>query len=530
MADRAPLAHDTGAGRVLDPGVGSQDSSLSTDDRSLIVAPSGSSQPGMARAVSMVGPRGRYRGLSSASALVLLGLLALSLAWSLFVFADSQVAYVCATATSAVLAIWLASIRSQALVVLLVAEVGLLGTDANGELAQGTPLLGSFRLLDITVAAALIALAASAVRESRALGGGPPESDLRRRIASPGRGLETIFAAVVLWALALWLAHGHPLDQITRADVRVVGLGVAMWVIARTCKSSSLRNLPAAIAALGPAISAKAVAIYVSGLWVIGSNDRLQASADYASGHTRIILVGGDTILILTPAVALLALSRYRSIPVRLWLYLSVLSSFVGLLISGTRSGLIVAVLTLVFAAILEGRRPIPAMRRIAVWLPAVALLVGGLIVTGTMTRFVTPDPPHVGVNFRADELRSVFQLPTNEIVFGQGIGGRFVGKDVNGLQVITGWSHTFPAWIVLKIGMFGLVFVSALGLASMWRRFRSVRRLRPLHTHAALGCVLLFGVLIMSISLGRAALVEGSILIGLAVALLQRADWESVA
>jgi hypothetical protein len=184
----------------------------------------------------------------------------------------------------------------------------------------------------------------------------------------------------------------------------------------------------------------------------------------------------------------------------------------------------------LAFAAALLRRRTMPGMRHIAATVPAVALLIAGLIATGTMTRFLTPDPPHVGVNFRVDEVRSLFRLPTNEIVFGQGIGGRFVGKDVNGLQVITGWSHTFPAWIVLKIGILGLVVVSALALVPMWRRLGSVWRVRPLHAEAALGCVLLFGVLIMSLSLGRAALSEGSILIGLAVALLERAELERVA
>jgi hypothetical protein len=340
--------------------------------------------------------------------------------------------------------------------------------------------------LDITIASALLTLAVVAVRALRTNGAGVtlPEAQVRHRIASLARGPEAIFAAVVFWALALWFVHGHLIDQITKSDVRVVGLGVAMWVIARTCTSPALGDLSSAIASLGPAISAKAVAIYLSGLWVIGSNDRLQASAVYNGGHTRIILVGGDTILILIPAIAVLALTRSKSNAGRWWLLLCAFSSFVGLLVSGTRSGLIVAVLMLVFVATLQRHGfQMPKRRSTAAFVAAAILLVAGLAATGTMTRFVTPDPPHVGVNFRADEVRSLFRLPTKDIMFGQGIGGRFVGKDVNGQPIITGWSHAFPAWIILKIGILGLIVVSVLALMPMWRRLTHVWRSRPLET-----------------------------------------------
>jgi hypothetical protein len=480
----------------------------------------------MEHAVPVVGPRGRLHGVTFPSGFVVLSVLAISLAWSVYVFADSQLAYVCATAVSAALGIRFASIPSRAIVVMLVAEVGLLGTEANGELASGTPLLGSFRLLDVTVAASLLALAVAGLWDRRrdVSSATPPESEVRHRIAALVRGPQAIFAAIAFWALAVWFVHGHPMDPLTKADVRVVGLGAAMWVIARTCTSQPFEDLSSAIAALGPLIAAKAVAIYLSGLWVIGSNDRLQASAEYAGGHTRIILVGGDTILILIPAIAVLGLARARSARGRWWLWFCALSGFVGLVISGTRSGLIVAVLMLAFVGVLQwhGLRA-PKWRAVAASIAAVLLVVAGLIASGTMTRFVTPDPPHVGVNFRADEVRSLFRLPTKDIVFGQGMGGRFVGKDVNGMRVITGWSHAFPAWIVLKIGILGLVVVSLAAFLPIWRRLAYVWRVRPQQADVTLGCVLLFGVLTMSLSLGRAALAEGSILLGLAVALLER-------
>jgi hypothetical protein len=458
-------------------------------------------------------------------------MLVLGLGWSLYVFADSQLGYLCAAAASAALAIELASIRSQALIVLLIAEVGLLGTDANGELASGTPILGSLRLLDVTIAVSLLTLGIGALRtHMRRASVAIPSSEDRaaHRDALRRRAPEVAFAAVLCYGLALWLLHGHRIDQLTRADVRVVGLGVATWIIARMCTSSAgllpHYELSLALASLGPLIAAKAVAIYFSGLWVVGSNDRLQASAQYSDARTRIILVGGDTILILIPAVAALASNFHRSTLARRWLGFCAISGFVGLLISGTRSGLIVAVLMLAFVALIS-RPPLRKLKAqtIAALVFSVVVLVAGLAASGTLDRFVTPDPPHVGVNFRADEVRSIFRLPSTDLVFGQGIGGRFIGKDVNGAQVVTGWAHAFPAWVVLKIGILGLLVVGLLALVAVWRRLEYVWNARALPANTALGCVLLLGVLAMSLALGRAALAEGSILLGLAVALLGR-------
>lgn len=482
----------------------------------------------MANAVQVAHPRTFLGEWSRASGLTILTTLVLVFSWSLYVFADSQPAYVVATAASVALAIKLASIRSQALVVFLIAEMGLLGTDANGELARGTSLLGSLRLFDATVAASLATLGVVALRawQGHAFTMRWHRAMLRR--SAMKRAPEAAFVAILSYALALWLVHGHRIDPITREDVRVVGFGVGMLVISRMCTSFPFvpGGLSFAIASLAPLIAGKAVAIYFSGLWVVGSNDRLQASAEFAAGHTRIILVGGDTILILSPAIAVLALGVHRSTAARWWLWVCVVSSFIGLLISGTRTGLIVALLMLAFVGILRRRRlRIPGRRTVVAVSCFFVVLLSGLISTGTMSRLVTPDAPHVGVNFRIDELRTILRLPRQDIIFGQGMGGRFLGKDVNGMPVISGWSHSLPAWIILKIGILGLIVVSLFALVAIWRRLMYIWRTRPLPANATFGYVLLLGVLIMSLSLDRAALVEGSMLVGLAVALLERPD-----
>jgi hypothetical protein len=481
----------------------------------------------LASAVPVASFQSRFRGFYSASDAVLLGVVVLALAWSLYVFADSQVAYVVATVASMSLAIAFVLVRSPALVALLVAEAGLLGTDANGELARGNSFLGSFRLFDLTLASAVVMIPMAIKR-----GRGEPHTNklsaarhrgLRELIQKHGEG--AIVCAVLCYAMIVWLLHGHRLDQITKADIRVIGLGLAMWIIARYCIPATENRLPLAMASLGPPLTAKALAIYLSGLWVIGSNDRLQATADYSYGHTRIILVGGDTLLILVPAIAAIALTAHTRLATNLWLWCCVVASFIGLFISGTRSGLIVALLMVGFVTGLrhEGFR-MPTRRAALALVGALILLIAGLTLSGEGARFITPDAPHVGINFRIDELRSILRLPMGDLLAGQGIGGRFLGKDVAGHPIVSGWSHALLAWIVLKVGLIGLLALTLLFLYTMWHHWSFLWRCRCVSTTGALGGILLAGVLTMSLTLGRAALAEGAILVGLSIALLRHA------
>lgn len=469
---------------------------------------------------------------------ILSGLLVLAIAaaWPVYVFGDSQPAYVCAVAASMLLAVWLAVVRSQAIVIFLITEVALLGTEANGALARGTPPLGTFRIIDITVLTALLALALTKIRLQRVRAG--TAINLRQQSVSDGAsrafagmlslsGLLLVFC-VVGWALILWLLHGHPLDGITKTDFRVVGLGFAMWLIVRTCESGRLKDLPSAFASLAPATAAKAIAIFASGLWVVGTHDRLQASMSEVYGQqTRVILIGGDTILILVPAATVIALS-YVSKPVsRFALWFCALAGFVGLLISGTRSGLLVAAATVGCALLLRQpklRLRKTPLRAASTVVAIIVLATAGLVVSGTGTRFAQRDAPHVGVNFRVDEVKSFLRLPASDLLLGQGFGGRFEGKDVNGLPVVAGWSHVLPVWICLKIGLGGLVVIIFLLIRLLRKGFAALRTEHNLpNSDHALALVLVVGLLLMSLMINRVALPEGAILFGVALGLLDR-------
>jgi hypothetical protein len=453
---------------------------------------------------------------------LLLGVLLLivAIAWPVYVFGGSQVAYVAAAAASALLGIRLALARSQALILLLVAEVGMLGTEANSALASGSPLLGTFRLVDITLAASLLGLGIAIARSGTAA-----RARVGREIVELTRRRAVLATMLLLgWVAALWAAHGHLLDGITKTDIRILGLAVGTSIIACTCSVPPPADLAFALAALAPALATKSLAIYFSDLWVIGTDDRLQASISEVSGETRVILIGGDTILILVPALVAVALSRVRSRAARWTLWLCALTSVVGLFISGTRSGLLVAGLMVIFVFALHRRRITrPSARVIAAVAAIGAFAVGGLVATGAAQRFTTGDAPHVGLNFRADEFHSFFHLPVKDIVLGQGIGGRFVSKDINGEPVVTGWSHMFPIWILLKAGILGIAAVSVAALAILRRSFGSARaRLTPT---VELALVLLVGLFLMSLTIDRIALPEGGILVGLAIGLLGRQE-----
>jgi hypothetical protein len=149
----------------------------------------------------------------------------------------------------------------------------------------------------------------------------------------------------------------------------------------------------------------------------------------------------------------------------------------------------------------------------------AVALVATGLT-TGALSRFTRADAPHTGLFFRADEVHTALRLPAPDLILGQGIGGRFLSRDAVGRPVTTAWSHVLPVFIVLKTGLVGLG-AAIIGLIAL--TVKAVRKLKDPLTRPqwAIGCTILLGLAAASMTLGRAQLPEGIVLIGLAAALI---------
>jgi hypothetical protein len=441
------------------------------------------------------------------------GLVTLLAAWPVFVFTGSQVSYVVSLAAACATAGALAAAASSLVLGYLIGLIAVVGPEVSGRLGNGHALLGSMRLLDAaTVVAALVALARM----------WPPRA---HTVVSALRDfLPLVTVATLAYATLRWGMEGHRIDSFLRADVRLILLGALFWLLATVCQRGGPRSVLWSIAAVGVIAAAKATAIHISGVYAIGSFDRLQASDLHAGGHLRTILVGGDTVLILAPAIAILLAWRAprRTRPL---LALAAICCLWALGLSATRTTALVS-LTLVLATavvMLVLARPRLSRSTVAVGCVAAALILGAGLSGGAVSRLAHRDAPHVGLNFRKDEIKSFFHAAATTKYLGQGLGGRFMSKDVNGNPALTGWAHELPVWLALKAGVAGLLAAGLALVVILQRAFRCLRA-RDVQVQALAGAALVVGLVTMSMTLDRIALPEGVPLLVIGVFLISSA------
>ncbi|MBJ7470239.1 MAG: hypothetical protein JHD16_03015 [Solirubrobacteraceae bacterium] len=429
--------------------------------------------------------------------------------WFVFLLSGSLAAYWLCVGACVVPTALLGHRRHWAAALAPVAGAALLGTELRAEL--GTTVVAPFnglRALDLVVLSAALGVASSSevlrtVRTGAAL----------RAVVWPWRWVALALAALA----ALWFAHGYPTDQLGRTDARLIFLAAGAFYTARGTVPGHERLFVMGLVGLGGLVALKAIALHVSDLWAIGTYDRAQAT-QLATEPKRTILVGGDTLMILVPAAAVALVENFRAT----WFNatLAAISALCGVavLLSGTRSSLLVLCLLAVLAPVLCWERDrLPRGRQ------AVMILVTGLIivvaataVSGVASRFVTPESQSEGLGFREDEIRTFLRLPTQDLMIGQGLGGRFTSRDSTGAEVEAAWSHVLPVWVGLKLGLLGLALLTAVGAVAMWRTLRRSRVFG-----ARVGALLFTGLLLMSLTIGRAALPEGVILVACCFILL---------
>jgi hypothetical protein len=466
---------------------------------------------------------GQFRRTREALSLYLvpiIGSAVLIPAWVVYVFAGSQAAYLAAVAAACLVAGWLAWRRDPAVLVFLVGVLALLGPEARGSLASGSAPLGDARILDLSLVAAALAGLLSAVRSSNEVTVGALAAGVRRCSLVLGHRYSlAIVALLMAWVVAQWMREGHPVDSVTRTDLRLAVIGTLLVVLLAALKPARPRALATGIVAVAALAAAKALAIKVSGLWVIGADDRLQASL--RGEPSGVILAGGDTLLALAPAAAVVAAGPKPTRPRALALAFGALCAISGLLLSGTRTSFLTATVLLGLAVAWRLVPGVLSARRAAIACGLILLAMGaGGYIGGVLDRLPTEDAPHVGVNFRIDEARTILSAPTKDLVLGQGLGGRFVGKDVHGQPVTTGWAHVFPVWMLLKGGIvvvLGALVLGALFACTLARRIRQPATMEA----AAMGALFVLGVLLLSLTLGRAALVEGLLFVLLGTSLV---------
>ena len=441
----------------------------------------------------------------------------LLLALTVFIADGHQGSFAVALGATAVCAVALSLVRSWAAVVLVFALATVGGPELRGELGHGQAITGSLRLLDVGLAAVLCVVVAKQLLKATRW---RPSA---LKIPDPGSLFAwSLLAIVFALATTMWAIEGAHDTEFVRTDVRLVVLALGVYVIARAVPPADRRKLVFGITALAVPLAIKAFAIQASDIWVIGANDRLQASIDWSSGRERILLVGGDTLAVLGLAASCwLALSTDHR-----WGRLGLLGCGAAagsvVLLSGTRTSVIVAALGLVVVGALHGfsERRLPRGRVVAIVLASLLVVFGGALAAGIVERFQQRDAPHVGLNFRTDEVRTISHLPDEDLFLGRGFGGTFVSKDVNGTEVTSGWSHVLPAWIVLKVGMVGLALICVLLTIYVRRAMGALAHLTA-RTHAGWALIAVLGLVLMSMTLGRAAQPEGAMFLGLACALL---------
>ena len=434
-----------------------------------------------------------------------------ALAWPFFVFVGDQLAYLLATAAMAALALMLSANRSPYAVILVVGLAAVVGTEARGELGDGSAPLGSLRILDVALLFALLGAAWARVSAGRV-----PELLRRSR---PGI-LGVLAALLVGWAGVLWIVAGAPRNQFLNTDIRLLVLVVGTYLVARALPRDVQGVVVRGLVLLSPLLLLKALAIVALDLDAIGTNDRIQATAVEIDGDRRVVLVGGDTLLILVPA--LWAGLRTRVPRARRWIFsASAICAVVGLLISGTRTSVLVAgaLWAATEVAILAQRGQLPS-RGTVTKLAVGALLLGiAGFSSGVAQRLEQGDTAHTGLNFRIDEIRTASHLPKWDLAVGQGLAGTFTSKDVHGQPIRTPWSHVLPVWLILKVGYAGAC-VALLLLGLFIRRGARAGTTAPDFVSTS-GLLVVVGLVVMSLTLGRIALPEGAVLLGLGCALV---------
>lgn len=427
---------------------------------------------------------------------------ALAVVWLAFVFTGSIAAYGLAVLGASALAAAL-GLRGHWLALYAILVVAaLVGTEARGDLGTSTTAFGGVRLLDYVILAAAGGALVHLHRTTLGVTPAAVRAWLRRWLVP----LALLAVLLVLWAL-----NGGPLDEQTNTDVRLVLIAIGTTIVARVTLPGHERAFLVATAVLALPLLLKSVALHLSDLWTIGTSDRAQASQVAGPPAKRTILVGGDTVFILAPGIAAAYWRRLSWPSSDRLLAASAAAAVVGVLISGTRTSLIIVAATAVAGVLVNigGKiHRVPPKTLAIGGLAALVLFIGAAAVSGIGERFVAGDNAHNGLNFRKDEIASIQRVNATDLVAGQGLGGRFRSRDSAGNDIDTPWSHVIAIWVVLKIGLVGL------GLALIAAAFALVRTVRsnpPLDQRAAL--VVLISLILMSMLIGRAALPEGVII-----------------
>jgi hypothetical protein len=338
-------------------------------------------------------------------------------------------------------------------------------------------------------------------------------STTRLRITRPTCA-HALPVAVLALALLIALADRTP-SALILADLHGVVLPFAFYVIARRAIPRLGGDAVVIMVLLATALAAaKALAIaLLSPSAAVGPDSIWQAYVIHDSlGIERVVLVGGDTLLALGPALCVTA-RRLPSLRAGRWVALLVLTGL-ATGATGTRTNIIAGTIALLAALALdrlESGRAAPVGRLIAGMLAGLTILVvagfvvpvgGQDIAQGVTARFSSQSSIQQSLQYRADESARLEQALQGKMALGLGAGGTFVTEVPSAFGFELGptlWAHNGYLWIMLKVGIVGLILLAL----SIWLVAMRLWQRRA-QTLARAGLIWLMGILVLSISTNR--------------------------
>jgi len=369
------------------------------------------------------------------------------------------------------------------------------------------------RLVDV---AALIASGSAAARCLWSTG--------RTRIAV--RYLAVLVPLAILFVVGLTL---NPWDFV-RADLYLGLFFLSGWLMGEVSRELGARDdhLLTMLTVLVALTALKALVVSASALALDGPASALQAWSFDAGGGKRTILVGGDTFIVLGPALVLGAYGlrgRRGAIAIAIsllclaaWATTQTRTNLVGLLLGAAVGG---------FAAEVSVRRR--AGKRLRSIVPSMACfavcgMIAGVLLADTsgslfFWRFndMVVDPTGAllpSYEFRSAEAAAALgSVSGMAILIGRGLGAAYFLPV--GITMETVWSHDILVWLFLKCGVLGCASFVAVCAFLLPAAARRVWRGDGRGSEPALGSMLLVLILI-SFTINRIASVEGMLLFSL--------------
>lgn len=395
----------------------------------------------------------------------------------------------------------------------LLATAGVVGTGFAVEMGGA-----HLRVLD---AVAFIGLAATLLRHLPA----------HRSPTELRTGLRLLAVIVLLGFIGVF---GNSFDSV-RADLFVLSYFPTAWMLAGEVATSPRwrPQLPTILTSVIAVTAVKAILLAAAPQSLSGPSSPWQAWSFPTSTGWRVILVGGDTFLLLGPALAVSLLASRRA---ALRATLVVGLALAALAFSQTRTSVLIAILGIgPSLSFWWFNREVRQRAQRAIRL---ALLVLPLLVLVVAVR---PDPVHdltsralirfdlratgpLGSVHHALEQRqsetdaAAATLRDAHVFTGRGLGASYVSPLS---QSPSTWTHNIIVWIMLKVGLIGLIASAWLGVRYLRRTWR-VRRL-PQYSDAFELLPIPLLLLLVSFTINRIISPEGMILLAIAIA------WSSI-